>query len=241
MYTPKIEMRAGKQRELGLLNVIGHLKFEIPEDSGIQELKRMLLAVQGGKNPMPSGPALLRMAGDSRDFARLAFGKAILNRRLSLSRGEIYFLVDSEQAPNPQSRITLSQTRDSLGMPRTALDWRLSEIDARTLHTYARLFQQEWSRLSLGEVLLDDLALPEGVYWAENMRDIYHHMGTTRMSDSPQSGVVDKNCRVHGIGNLFIGSSSVFPTSGNSNPTLTIMALCIRLSDHLKAVMGQGG
>ena len=242
MYTPKIEMQAGKQRELGLLNVMGHLKFEIPEDSGVQEIKRMLLAAQGGKNPVPSGKALLRMAGDSRDFARLAFGKVALNRRLSLSRGDIYLLVDSEQAPNPQSRITLSPTSDALGMPRAVVDWQMSEVDARTLHSYAELFKQEWKRLSLGEVTLEEAALAEGsLHWAENMRDIYHHMGTTRMSDTPQQGVVDKNCRVHGIGNLFVGSSSVFPTSGNSNPTLTIMALCIRLADHLKSVTNEGG
>lgn len=235
MYTPKIEMSRQSQQEFGLLNAIGHLKFEIPEDSSLQDIKRMLLAVQAGKNPIPSGKAMLRMVRDSQDFARLAFGKVALNRRLSLSRGDIYLLVDTEQAPNPQSRILLSEKTDGFGMPRVAVDWRLSEIDVRTLCTFARLFKQQWARLNLGEVLLDDLTFPEGQFWRENMRDVYHHMGTTRMGDTPQHGVVDKDCKVHSVDNLFIGGSAVFPTSGNSNPTLTIMALCLRLSDHLKS------
>jgi choline dehydrogenase-like flavoprotein len=61
----------------------------------------------------------------------------------------------------------------------------------------------------------------------------HHHMGTTRMADSPRNGVVNKNCRVHGVENLYVAGSSVFPTSGFVNPTLTIVALALRLADHL--------
>ena len=237
MYTPKIEMCRKSQQELGLLNAICQLKFEIPEDSSLQDIKRILLAVQAGKNPLPSGKAMVRMARGGQEFARLAFGKVVLKRRLSLDRGDIHLLVDTEQAPNPQSRIYLTEKTDSLGMPRAAIDWRLSELDVRTLRAFADLFKREWERLGLGEVLLDDLTFSEGCFWRENMRDVYHHMGTTRMSDSPQRGVVDRDCKVHGVDNLFIGSSAVFPTSGNSNPTLTIIALCLRLSDYLKSTL----
>jgi choline dehydrogenase-like flavoprotein len=59
-------------------------------------------------------------------------------------------------------------------------------------------------------------------------------MGTTRMADSPEQGVVDANCRVHGVANLYIAGSSVFTTSGASNPTLTLVALALRLTDHLR-------
>ena len=65
----------------------------------------------------------------------------------------------------------------------------------------------------------------------------YHHMGTTRMSTNPSQGVVNENCQVHGISNLYVAGSSVFPTSGLSNPTLTLIALAIRLADHLKETM----
>ena len=78
------------------------------------------------------------------------------------------------------------------------------------------------------------LARPERHAWPDHLRDQFHHIGTARMNDSPRQGVVDQNCRVHGIDNLYIGSSAVFPTGGHSNPTLTIIALCMRLSDRLK-------
>jgi len=70
--------------------------------------------------------------------------------------------------------------------------------------------------------------------WSENLGWYGHHMGTTRMSESPKSGVVDANCCVHGIANLYIASSSVFPTCGFANPTLTILALALRLADHIR-------
>jgi choline dehydrogenase-like flavoprotein len=69
----------------------------------------------------------------------------------------------------------------------------------------------------------------------------WHHMGTTRMHDDPKQGVVDRNCQVHGIDNLFIAGSSVFPTGGYNTPTLTIVALALRLADHLKAEMANAG
>jgi choline dehydrogenase-like flavoprotein len=70
--------------------------------------------------------------------------------------------------------------------------------------------------------------------WPEEVLGGFHHMGTTRMADSPEHGVVDANCRVHGVDNLYIAGSSVFTTSGASNPTLTIVALALRLADHLR-------
>jgi choline dehydrogenase-like flavoprotein len=63
-------------------------------------------------------------------------------------------------------------------------------------------------------------------------------MGTTRMHDDPKQGVVDRNCRVHGIDNLFVAGSSVFPTGGAANPTLTLLALTLRLADHLRPRLG---
>jgi len=69
----------------------------------------------------------------------------------------------------------------------------------------------------------------------------HHHMGGTRMSDDPQKGVVDRDCRVHGMRNLYVGGSSVFATSGQCNPTTTIVALAARLGDHLSRVIASPG
>ena len=77
--------------------------------------------------------------------------------------------------------------------------------------------------------------LAEDDRWSEVIRDVYHHMGTTRMHTDPARGVVDADCQVHGIGNLYLASSSVFPTGGHSNPTFTLLLLCFRLADRLKS------
>jgi choline dehydrogenase-like flavoprotein len=144
--------------------------------------------------------------------------------RLSCNHGE--------QAPNPQSRVTLSDNRDPLGVPRIHIDWRHSPCDIRMVAEGLRQLQFEFSAFggaslhyTPGEV--ESCMLREGAYGG-------HHVGTARMSRDPDTGVVDPECRVHGIDNLFIASSAVFPTSGQANPTLTIVALTLRLADHLK-------
>ena len=136
----------------------------------------------------------------------------------------------SEQAPNPDSRVMLSAERDELGLNRVQLDWRLSPIDKYTITRSQQIIAQEFESSGLGELQIklsnDDTSWP--------LKGSYHHMGTTRMSINPRLGVVNEHCQVHGISNLYIAGSSVFPTSGLSNPTLTIIALSIRLADQIK-------
>jgi choline dehydrogenase-like flavoprotein len=172
--------------------------------------------------------------------------RRFIRRRAMIARPKhIYLLLRGEQAPNPESRVVLSDTRDALGQRRADLYWRLSEIDHRTAGVLTRLFAREMARLGLGQVTpdpwLDDPAhnwpLPEdGGDHHDFLAGGNHHIGTTRMADDPKLGVVDADCRVHGKANLYITGSSVFPTSGWANPTFTIVALALRLADHLKAV-----
>jgi choline dehydrogenase-like flavoprotein len=136
-----------------------------------------------------------------------------------------------EQAPNPESRVTLSEQRDALGLNRTRLTWRLSETDKLSLNRILRAAATEFGALGIGRVRP---TLSDDGQWPDEVLGGYHHMGTTRMADSPEQGVVDANCRVHGVANLYIAGSSVFTTSGASNPTLTIVALALRLADHLR-------
>jgi choline dehydrogenase-like flavoprotein len=140
-------------------------------------------------------------------------------------------------APNPDSRVTLSQSKDRLGMPRVALDWRLGELERRTLLEYASILASEFERLGLGEFDRKQIEfLKDSAAWTQRAHDSAHHMGTTRMHEDPRRGVVNSQCQVHGIANLFVGSSAVFPTSARSNPTLTILALCVRIADRLKQI-----
>ncbi|MDB9319346.1 GMC oxidoreductase [Nodularia spumigena] len=147
---------------------------------------------------------------------------------------EFRLLQLAEQVPDPDNRITLTADRDRLGRQRVKLHWRWNEIDIEQIKRSQDILQQEIAYAGIGELQVErDGNLPKLIH-----PGLHHHMGTTRMHDHPQHGVVDRNCQVHGISNLFIASSSVFPTGGYANPTLTIVALAIRLADHLKTVMG---
>lgn len=162
------------------------------------------------------------------------FKRSILTRQFNFCDTHLI----GEQAPNPDSRITLSRDRDKLGMNRVQLDWRLSPIDKYTIVRSQQLLAEEFERSGLGKMhveLSDDEAS-----W-RSVAGSYHHIGTTRMSHNPREGVVNEDCQVHGIHNLYIAGSSVFSTSGLSNPTLTIVALAIRLGDRLKHRMDTTG
>ena len=137
-----------------------------------------------------------------------------------------------EQVPNPDSRVMLAEDRDALGLRRIRLDWRLTEQDRRSLVEHMRSLAMELGALGIGRMLLK--IADDGV-WPEKVSGGSHHMGTTRMHDDPKRGVVDRNARVHGVDNLYIAGSSVFPTAGAANPTLTLVALTLRLADHLRA------
>ncbi len=140
-----------------------------------------------------------------------------------------------EQAPRPWNRVVLAQERDRDGIPRAELHWRLSDLDRRTVLSSATLFAETMVRLGLGRVRLDPWVLNGGLFPTDDEIKGNHHMGGTRMSADPRTGIVDAQCRVHGLSNLYIGGSSVFPSGGAANPTLTIVQLALRLADQLAA------
>lgn len=138
----------------------------------------------------------------------------------------------TEQIPNPNSRVTLSPEKDALNQNRAALNWQLSDLDKKGILFSQQLIAQEVGRAGIGrmKILIPD----EEKTILEGSIGGYHHMGTTRMHNDPKHGVVDANCRIHGLANIYIAGSSVFPCCGAVNPTLTITALAVRLADHLK-------
>ena len=136
-----------------------------------------------------------------------------------------------EQVPDPGNRITLDRSRDALGMQRVKIKWQLSEMDRRTLFTAQKLMALEAGRAGLGRVrpgISENDPLPETV------RGDNHQMGTTRMHNNPALGVVDADCCMHSVRNVYLAGGSVFPTCGSTNPTLTVVALALRLADHIK-------
>lgn len=139
-----------------------------------------------------------------------------------------------EQKADPESRVVLTDERDSLGLPRVHVHWKISDMDRHTAVRVSQVLKQEVMRAGMPEPVMED--------WVEQNRpqdaplvDMAHSIGATRMSDDPRTGVVDQRCEVHGVKGLYIAGASVFPTSGQCNPTLMIVSLAIRVADFIKA------
>jgi choline dehydrogenase-like flavoprotein len=142
-----------------------------------------------------------------------------------------------EQEPRPENRVCLAEERDLFGNPRARLTWSVSDLEMRTMRLLHARLDDELRRRSIG--WLDSPLLSGDPDPWPIARDASHHMGTTRMGSDPRSSVVDPNCRIHGLANLYIAGSSVFPTGGYANPTLTIVALALRLADHINRQLGR--
>jgi choline dehydrogenase-like flavoprotein len=137
------------------------------------------------------------------------------------------------------NRVTLSDERDRLGRRKVRIEWQIGEADIENMRRVTHLFDQVVRQTGVGHL---ERAFPDQpAAWRQALEAGKHHMGTTRMHVAPRHGVVDENSRVHGTSNLFVTGSSVFPSGGYANPTLTIVALAARLGDHLKRADSRGG
>ena len=153
-----------------------------------------------------------------------------------LLRAEVFGLnAHIEQPPRPENRITLARDRESWGFNRPRLHWRLGEAEEAAVVQTLALVSQDLEDADIGSVR----SWVEPGRLTRLIRHAHHHMGTTRMHPDPKHGVVDEDCRVHGLSNLFVAGSSVLPTGGACTVTLTLVALAIRLADHLKARLPQ--
>lgn len=185
----------------------------------------------GQRMPYPA-TELARLLSRSRALGTVGVREIAEEIRRRRSAGEVaraYTVeVMTEQQQNRESRVRLGELLDCTGQPVAELDWRVHDVDVasvrRTQGLLGPLFAEALD--CRFESLLDGMPTPR-------LQGGNHHMGTTRMAASPRLGVVDSDCRVHGVGNLYVAGSSVFPTNGFANPTLTLVALAARLADHL--------
>lgn len=204
--------------------------------AGVSSLKAIMGALGEGDYPDEFAEHVWNVITDIDDVAAAAYRK-IFGRQGPLRL--IRFHNRTELIPDRQNRITLSDERDRLGQRRVRLNWRPGKRELGSVRRAHEIAALEAGRAGIGRVHVDldseDPQRPRA--WALNG----HHMGTTRMHVDPRRGVVDADCRVHGMANLHIAGSSVFPTSGCSNPTLTIIALAMRIADGIKQSMESGG
>lgn len=143
-------------------------------------------------------------------------------------------ILHTEQGPDPDNRVTLVPEKDALGYRRARLHWRWTERDVDSVRRAQRIFAREFARAGVGayQPATDARGRPMLLH-----PGLHHHMGTTRMHADPKQGVVDADSRVHGVGNLYVTGCSVFPTGGYINSTLTVVALALRLADHLRTAL----
>jgi choline dehydrogenase-like flavoprotein len=260
MYMHGLSLSPETQARERLLNSAIYVLPEIAPDDPIEAIKRLLKfrtsnLVRDLGSSLSSVSLLAKAAGLKIFFSRffpqflqgpiisalMAINPGFVVREFQ-SRGVPHKLtsmrihVITEQEPNPESRLVLSDQKDALGLPRVRALWKISEADRRSVVRIGQLLLEELPRGGLPTPIMDD--------WIIDNRpddgalvDMAHIIGTTRMSSDPKTGVVDAQCEVHGVKGLFIAGSSVFPTSGHANPTLMILSLAIRLADHLKALL----
>jgi choline dehydrogenase-like flavoprotein len=251
----RISIAGQEQRRFRLLNAVARLHFPRIADpahrngvlSGLylarnfisyEYSKRLRDGVEGGLavqaqhlrnvlcDPLDTAAFLAHWAL-KRTAAERKFPSVILRNRTNRFSLEMH----AEQAPHRDSRVTLSESVDALGVPRLRVDWRYSKQDVDSVRRMLDLVAMELQNTGSGRLEYDPATLEEdlmrfGAYGG-------HHIGTTRMGSDPRNSVVDGNCRVHGVDNLYIASSSVFPTSSQANPTLTLVALSLRMGKHL--------
>ncbi|WP_263380245.1 aldo/keto reductase [Granulicella paludicola] len=228
-----------KARSLNVAGTIGPWRKDDPERDAAMVMLREI--VRKGRRP-----SVAEWAKAARYFPGI--GWEAIEQRLLGDRPDggpgwkrLMLSVHSEQSPRSASAITLTEERDALGMLRAKVDWQISELELLTLRTYVKRAMTVFAARRFAKV-----APPKGFFEDDELvrsmcSDSYHHMGGTRMSSDPRLGIVDVNLKVHGVENLYVCSSSVFPTGGFSNPTLTILALATRLGDHLRAkAVGEG-
>jgi hypothetical protein len=256
----KLQFSSEAQRRHRLLNSAFRLHFPSYSDAahGSPALSAIYLAkssligeyraiLQHGSEPAvlsPMAAHLRNVAFGLPTLGRFAF-QWLIQRRLA-ARKLPYTLVknrdgsyplefNSEQTPQSSSRITLSNEVDHDGLKRVQVDWRLCEEDAQAAQRAFLLLRDVLRQHSWCRIEIDEAGLLPAIRRSVPLGG--HHLGTARMAETPRDGVVDRNCAVFEVPNLFIASSAVFRTNSHANPTLTIVAFALRLAEHLKATL----
>ena len=217
------------------LHALRRLRAALHEPSCDEALEGQMKALATESGDMPASPGIgglaLGVAAGLGDVAR-AVGRRLAGKRV-VPTGHVDIVGFFEQAPNRDSRITLDDRLDALGQRCVRVDWQVTPLDWHTWRTTATLAGNALARACGGRFQRVDWLEPDSNA-TPRLHGTSHHMGTTRMSDDPSTGVVDTDGKVHGVDNLYVAGSSVFPAGGWAFPTFTIVAMSLRLAEHLQ-------
>ena len=237
MRSTQLELTAPAQVRDGVACAYGHVSMETSSASGFATLREFLQSRQKIGARIDPG-LLMKLVGQVPYFTAVGFWR-FYHKQLYWSHDAIFQLhVVVEQVPYSGNRIVLSAERDALGVSMVAIDWRQRETELQTFRSYLSHYDSFWQRHGLERIArLKLFSAPDDV--DENMLlrlragDVYHPAGSTRMGTNVREAVVNSDLRVFGLSNLWIASTSTFPSLGTANPTLTLMLLTLRLGDHL--------
>ena len=231
-YHPKIKLAPQAQARLKSLNVAATM---VVRSAASERADRVSRAANLIRRHRPGELTLAQWRLLSGEIFRRGVGALGARRAKSKPWTEMAVRVHCEQAPLSDSRITLSDQRDPIGLYRARLDWRTSAMELESIQAFVTALAKAFLDRGLGLITPEPDLISRPDRFIETFQDSFHHMGGTRMAETAAGGVVDVNLRLHGVENVFVCSSSVFPSSGFSNPTHTILALAFRLADHLAA------
>ncbi len=233
------------QRDRQILNAVARIK-PIVRDDATQALREIIWNAKHRRIPLSlewyrNEWLKERLAAILKDpfSIPLNIARHLQGKPKRFKADSVVLELRTEQAPNPDSRVTLSAAADPFGLRRAHLHWELTPLDKKTMRVMAETVDSELRRLGLGWLEAHEWLWTDDLVFSDDLVGGYHHMGTTRMSDYPREGVVDRDCKAHALDNFYIAGSSVFPTSGFVNPTFTIFCLAMRLADHLKAQLNE--
>jgi choline dehydrogenase-like flavoprotein len=235
-FQPKLKLALKAQERLRTLDVCGFVLFSSGEDDDMAlayETYRWL------KTRRLRKLSVKRLTHFASHFHKLAWHKVPYARLLQFgaksAKQNLKLCVNCEQLPLSRGQIALSSERDALGMFRAKVAWRSSEQELHSIRSYVRVLGEAFLRNGLGRIVPHPDLFAGGGEFTSTFRDIFHHIGGTRMATSDRAGVVDTNLRLFGTRNAYVCSSSVFPSAGFVNPTHTVIALALRLADHLQS------
>lgn len=214
------------QRRHELLNASAILTFQAEPTSGWEGFKSLA-------QRQDIATSLARIARDPVSVSRNLWRRGVRKRHAAYPTSHVDLVIDLEQEPDPDSRVTLSDQRDALGMQRATVDWRLSERERTTSRFFAEALRTMFEARGYGSVTTEPWLYETGRI-GDELSGTFHHIATLRMSGEASEGVVDPDGRVWGTDNLYATGCAVFPTGGQANPTFTIVALALRLADHLR-------
>jgi choline dehydrogenase-like flavoprotein len=229
-YLPKLRLLPQAQAAHGTLNIGSTMSFE---DTGKVrgQAKTTIRNLMRGRFSEVTRDNLQHTTKHLPMLVRQAWRYKVQRRAYSPPEVRIFLRVHCEQEPTSGSSITLTDRRDPLGLFRIRFDWQVSETELETVRQYVLVAQRVLA--GIARIVPNEDLMSGSPAFLARCDDSNHHMGGMRMSITDATGVVDTDLRLYGLTNTYVCSSAVFPSSGFSNPTHTVLALALRLSDHL--------